>query len=241
MAIKLANDPLRRAAIVAAVGILHLLLLCAPVALVGQRAQIAKNPRILAFLVVVGVWHFVESMAAPAGARLPMKSHGPQRLPLAIGVLLPITFWVSLTDTATSVPAPFGTAAVAGTLLMVAGIALRYLSIRTLGRFFLNEVALVPGQPLVTHGIYGRLRHPSELGTVCLAFGGVIVLGSVFGVTAGTLLLLPCLIWRTRLEDRMLRDHYAMEFARYAADVPALLPRIRPARQNREKAPALNG
>jgi protein-S-isoprenylcysteine O-methyltransferase len=110
---------------------------------------------------------------------------------------------------------------------MVAGLTLRYFAIRTLGSFFLNEVAVMPKQSLVTHGIYGSLRHPSETGTVCLAFGGATLLGSQYGLAASTLLLLPFLIWRTRLEDRMLRNHYAMEFGRYAADVPAFLPRVR--------------
>ena len=217
----------RPLAIVAFAGVLHLLLLCAPIAFLDGGFHNAKNPRIVVFLSIVGAWHFVEGMASAASARLPLKSLGPQRLPLAIGLFLLITFWVSLTDTASSVSAPFGAGAVAAAVLMMAGIALRYLSLRTLGAFFLNEVAVLPGQPLVTRGIYARLRHPSETGTICLAFGGAFVLGSAIGLATATLLLLPCLIWRTRLEDRMLRNHYVTEFGRYAQEVPAFLPTIR--------------
>ena len=231
MVLKFSNYLLRLFAIVAAAGISHLLLLCAPLAFVNGGYGNAKNQTIVVFLFVVSAWCFVESAASAAGIRLPIKSHGPQRLPLVIGLSLLITFWVSVTDNALSISTPFGSAAVAGTMLMVAGIALRYLSLRALGIFFLNEVAIMPGQRLVTHGIYGSVRHPSETGTMCLAFGGVILLGSVYGLMASSLLLLPCLIWRTRLEDRMLRNHYAIEFGRYARDVPAFLPRIRLSRR----------
>ncbi len=227
MTLNASNDRRQPLPLVASAGILHLLLLCAPVALVGGGGHVAESPRILVFLSVASVWYFVESMASAGESRLPMRCHGPQRLPLAIGLLLLATFWVSLADAAASLTAAFDTAAVAGALLMAMGIALRYLSLRTLGHFFLNEVALMPGQPLVTGGIYGRLRHPSETGTLCLAVGGALVLGSVYGLTVGTLLLLPCVIWRTRLEDRMLRNHYTREFIGYAKEVRAFLPRLR--------------
>ncbi len=218
---------LRRLAIVAAGGVLHILLLCAPVAFVSKGCPCAENPKITVFLLVVTAWYFVESIASAAEVRLPLRSTGPQRLPLAIGLSLLITFWVSLTHSALSSSTAFGFASFAGTMVMMAGIVLRYLSLRTLGGFFLNEVALMPGQPLVTTGIYGSLRHPSETGTICVAFGGAIVLGSGAGLLAGMLLVLPFLIYRTRLEDRMLRSHYATEFLRYAREVPAFLPSIR--------------
>lgn len=231
MRYRLSSDRVRFLAIVAAAMVLHLILLAAPVVLVHQGYANAANPRTAVFLLVVSVWCLIESMASTAAVAPPMRSHGPKRIPLVVGLSLLITFWVSLTDLAMSVSAPFGALAAAGTTFMVAGIVLRHLSLRTLGAFFLNEVAIMPTQPLITHGIYGSLRHPSETGTLCLAFGGAIVLGSVYGLMAGALILLPGVIWRTRLEDRMLRNHYADEFGRYAREVPAFLPKIRIAKR----------
>ena len=227
MAYKISNDRQCPLVIVALAGIFHLLLLCVPFAFLNEGIHNLTNPRIVVFLLVVSAWCFVESMASAGEQRLPMKSHGPQHLPLAIGLFLLITFWVSLADSALFVSTPFGAVAVVGALAMVVGIVLRYLSLRTLGAFFLNEVAMMPGQPLVTGGVYGLLRHPSEAGTICLAFGGAIVLGSTYGLMAGALLLLPCVIWRTRLEDRMLRDHDPVGFGLYRREVSAFLPRIR--------------
>ncbi len=216
----------RPLAFVASAAFLHLLILCAPAALIDRSVFGAANPRAMVFLFVVSAWVCIESLASGAAVRLPMKCHGPRHLPLAIGLSLLITFWVSLAENALSVPAGFGAAAAAGTSFMVAGVALRYLALRALGPAFLNEVAILPGHSLVTSGIYRWLRHPSEAGTLCLAFGGAFVLGSGVGLVVGLLLLLPGLVWRTRLEDRMLREKHAIQFGHYARRAPAFLPRI---------------
>ena len=154
---------------------------------------------------------------------------GPRWLALVIGSAMLAAFWVSAADAASRLPRPFDAASGAGTVLMVTGIALRYLSIRTLGAYIQNEVAILPGQPLVTRGIFRLLRHPSETGTLCLAFGGVVLLGSLAGAAVCAAVLLPCVIWRTRLEDVMLRRHHPVAFRRYAGEVGAFFPRIRPA------------
>ena len=78
----------------------------------------------------------------------------------AIGILLLKVFWVSLVDCAVRLPSRVGLLVGIGMMLMAAGVALRCLSIHTLGPYFLNEVSILPGQPLVTHGLYGVVRHP---------------------------------------------------------------------------------
>jgi protein-S-isoprenylcysteine O-methyltransferase len=145
-----------------------------------------------------------------------------------MGLTLLLVFWASLFDAALRLPVPCGWTAVAGIVLMIIGIAMRYAAIRTLGRFFLNEVALLPNHPLVTHGIYGSLRHPSELGTICLASGGTVLLGSMNGIVICAVVLVPLVIWRTRLEDALLRRRYPLAFHGYSSKVSAFLPMIRP-------------
>jgi len=114
-----------------------------------------------------------------------------------------------------------------GAALMVVGATSRWLSIRTLGKFFLNDVAVVPGQPLMTRGIYRVVRHPSELGTLCLVLGAVTLRESMPGLIAFLVLLLPGVLRRTRLEDAVLRCHHPAAFALYVCDVGGLIPRFR--------------
>ena len=122
MVLKFFKCQLHLLPLVATAGILHLLLLCAPVAFINEGYRSATDPRILDFLFVVSVWCFVESMTSAASARLPTKTHGPQHLPHVIGLSLLMAFWISLTDTALSVSKPFGSAAMA-TLPVSPGMA----------------------------------------------------------------------------------------------------------------------
>lgn len=210
--------------VLAVAGIFHLLLLYAPVAFIMKDHVGLANPRVTVFLIVVSVWYFVESVVSASDERLSRRAHGPRLLPLIVGMALLTTFWASLAGADSSLS--WGTI-VAGSMVMALGLALRCVSVRTLGSCFLNEVTILPSQPLVTNGIYGRMRHPSETGTLCLAFGGTVLLGSPLGMVTAALLLLPCLIWRTRLEDQLLRDHFASEYDCYAEQVPAFLPALR--------------
>lgn len=206
---------------------LHLLLLCAPLLLLSDIDAMTGRPHLAAFLVLISTWCVVEASVSHSGTHGIRTAAGPRWLPVAIGLVLLVTFWITLVDGALFARRTPMVAAVTGAVLMGTGIALRCLAVRRLGVFFLNEVAVLPGQPLVTSGIYGAMRHPSETGTLCLAVGGAIMLGSLPGLAACTLLLFPCLLWRTRLEDRVLRRRYPADFQRYATEVPAFLPGFR--------------
>ena len=206
--------------------IVHLLLLCLPLMLMGRFRQIAVWPTLVTFLLLVCVWQLLESKAAPSHSGRPLQAVGPRWLPHAIGMWLLTVFWVSLMQFAIGGVTRFGPFVFIGVGLMTAGIGLRLLAIRTLGVYFLNEVALLPGQPLVTDGIYSRLRHPSELGALCLAFGGALVLSSWAGALVCAAVLTPLIIWRSRLEDALLLQRYPTAFGRYAQKAPAFFSRL---------------
>ena len=220
-------DSIRCASILAVAVILHLALLCAPLMMMAGRREITSHPNMAGFLLLVSVWCVVEISISHSEIYRVKGTVGPRWLPLAVGLVLLMTFWITLADAALFARSPGLSLGIAGALLMGMGIALRYLAVRRLGEFFLNEVTLLPGQPLITTGVYGRMRHPSETGTICLATGGAILLGSVAGLSAFALILLPCLIWRTRLEDKLLCRRHPIGFRQYARRVPAFLPGLR--------------
>lgn len=218
--------PFRFWPVAAAGALLHALLLCTP--LVALRGGLIDEHywNLAVFLGMATFWCAIETAASHSETRLAIPAKGSWRVPLWVGLSLLATFWVSLVDAALSGPARLGVPMAFGALLMMLGIALRQSSIRALRKYFLNEVALLPGQPLVTNGVYGVLRHPSEAGTLCAAWGGAMLLGSEYGMLAGALLLFPAVVYRVRLEDAMLKEHYQNEFRAYAEAVPALVPRV---------------
>ena len=210
-----------------AVTMLHALLLCLPVVICMPWHGLVPHAAVVLFLLLISVWCLIESVQSSNNMRFPMQSYGPSCLPYLVGMSLLSAFWVSLADIFVFAITPSNVLIIVGSLLMAVGILLRYLSLRTLGEFFLNEITMLPGQPLVTHGIYGAVRHPSETGILCLAIGGAVMLGSICGFLIVALLLSPFLVWRVKLEDRMLRSHYPCEFEHYQKLVPAFFPSLR--------------
>jgi len=215
---------LSSAPVVCSAMVLNVLLLLGPPLLVAGNHEFHITPHLATFGLLISVWCVVEGRIGRAETVPNGAAAGPGWLPLAIGLALLITFWVAVTSTLVSARAPSTVPPSIGALLMSTGIGLRFLAIRRLGRFFLNEVAVLPAQPLVTEGVYGAMRHPSETGTLSLAFGAAMLLGSLPALLACTLVLLPCVVWRTQLEDRLLRERHPDAFSRYVREVPAFLP-----------------
>jgi protein-S-isoprenylcysteine O-methyltransferase Ste14 len=180
---------------------------------------------VLLFLSLASAWFIVENVAWQA-APPPANSEGPQHLELGMGVAILLTFWVCVFEGIRSGADYPAASALLGAALMGAGTTLRFLAIRTLGASFLNGVSLWPDQPLVTDGVYRAVRHPSETGTICLALGAAMLLGSLAGMVLCLLLLLPLSIRRTRCEDEVLRRHHPITFSLYEHRVGAFLPRI---------------
>ena len=219
-----------------AVGI-HLFILLLPVLLTGHLRSTLGDGRVVIFLVLLSTWLIAESMAAQAREPRPRPALGSHRLQLLSAIAVLVSLWVCLLDVRTS-QAHLSVSLVAlGSMLMAVGMLLRVLAIRTLGPFFLDEVAVLPGQPLVTGGVYGYLRHPSEGGTLSIAIGAAVLMSSVLGIAVVVLVLGPLVIWRIWLEDRLLERRFNAAFLRYAREAPALLPRIGgkcPSRLSRE-------
>lgn len=208
---------------VAAAGAVHLFVLCAPVAAVAGLARLTTDLRLALFLMLVIGWATLEAAAQPAHRARPQVVHGPRWIGRATGALLLLAFWTSLVDRAVSAGDRFDMVAAAGTVAMLTGIGLRLLAIRALGCHFLDEVGLARAHPLVTQSIYGRIRHPAEAGTLCIAVGAAALLASACGLVI-VLALLFLILWRIRLEDELLFGQHRQAFAGYAREVGALVP-----------------
>jgi len=116
-------------------------------------------------------------------------------------------------------------AACAGVVLAWAGVALHARARRALGARWSSAVGVPAGHTLVTDGPYAVVRHPLYAGILLLAAGTVLAHPSwatlcvAVGLTAGMAFKIPA-------EERALRAAGGDAWARYAADVPALLPRL---------------
>ncbi len=116
----------------------------------------------------------------------------------------------------------------AGVLLLGAMLALRLLAVRRIGgaaRVHLRKALC--WKPLVTDGIYARLRHPLYLANILGLTGACLLTGPPGAAAAAAL---AGALWYgliARWEERVQRRLHGEDWAVWAAAVPGWWPRLR--------------
>ena len=107
----------------------------------------------------------------------------------------------------------------------MAGAVLRRAAICRLGRFFVSQPRVVSGQPLVTDGVYRLLRHPSEAGLLAAGLGACLFFASLPALAVWAVGLLPLVLVRLHLEERVLLAGFGEPYRQYARRTGALVPK----------------
>lgn len=221
-----------RVAVAALLGLaLHLLLLVAPLLTLSLLGwAFVRTPVILFLLMATGFYVADLSLLRARHEPERLGSRKEQikayRLGAITGLCMLVIFWVALVENTVSAPSYVTHWRCVGGLLMGGGVCLRYLAIRRLGCFFVSEITVIPGQPLVQSGIYRFMRHPSEAGNLAIVFGACVLLGSLIGLALCSLALMPVILCRVRLEDRCLENVFGDEFRAFATRVKRLVPMV---------------
>jgi protein-S-isoprenylcysteine O-methyltransferase Ste14 len=112
-----------------------------------------------------------------------------------------------------------------GLLLCVAGVIVRLLALKALGKQFSAYVTLQPDHRLVQHGIYAIIRHPLYLSLLLLPTGVALVFASYLALPI--LLLAAAFVFdRIRKEERLLATHFPTEFDHYRLRTGRLVPGV---------------
>jgi protein-S-isoprenylcysteine O-methyltransferase Ste14 len=101
----------------------------------------------------------------------------------------------------------------------------RHLRFKTLG----GLPELVPDrcpQPLLTEGIYSRLRHPRYV-EVLLVMASLTLIANNLASYVNWVVGIPSVLVIVRIEERELRDRFGAEYETYCARVPRFVPRWR--------------
>lgn len=113
-----------------------------------------------------------------------------------------------------------------GLPLILLGSALFIWARRALGQFYSGHVSVIEGQPLVQSGPYQIVRHPAYAGYLLIALGLALGYSSLAGLVAILTLLLPSLLYRVNVEERMLFEHFGEAYRRYVDKSKRLIPGI---------------
>ena len=111
-----------------------------------------------------------------------------------------------------------------GLILFAGGIAFRLNAIETLGKFYSHRVRLIEEHSVVDHGPYQWVRHPAYTGMLLAHLGFVLVFFNIYALLALTLVLLPAIVKRIKVEETALYE--LPGYTQYAESHKRLLPGI---------------
>jgi protein-S-isoprenylcysteine O-methyltransferase len=111
-----------------------------------------------------------------------------------------------------------------GVSVFAFGLALRWYSIRYLGKFFTVDVTVVSGQRVIDTGPYRYVRHPAYTGNLLAFFG----LGLCFANAVALLLLAvpiaAVFLYRIHIEERALQHGLGAAYRQYMQRTKRLVP-----------------
>jgi len=112
-----------------------------------------------------------------------------------------------------------------GLVMLAAGIAVAVWARRYLGRNWSGTVTVKQDHELVRSGPYRFVRHPIYTGLLLAILGTAVAIGEWRGLIAFALITAGFLL-KIRTEERFMSETFADAYARYRAEVPALIPFI---------------
>ncbi|KAF1712255.1 hypothetical protein CSC70_01635 [Pseudoxanthomonas kalamensis DSM 18571] len=136
---------------------------------------------------------------------------------LAHGATILGTLWFAEAETSR-------TLILVGTMVFLLGISLRVVAIRTLGAMYSHRARLTNKHELVTRGPYRWIRHPAYSAMLTIHLGASLAFSSPAGGILTISLLLPAIIWRIVVEEKLLRQIRGYED--YCLRTARLIPRV---------------
>ena len=110
--------------------------------------------------------------------------------------------------------------------LLLAGLAIRWTAILSLGRAFSVNVAIRPTQQIYRSGLYRFVRHPSYLGMVLIFLAIGLRSRNYVSLAVVLVATTTALLYRIHVEEQALHRAFGPAYADYARSTPRLIPGI---------------
>ena len=112
----------------------------------------------------------------------------------------------------------------AGVVIFVAGLAIRWYAIVHLGRFFSVNVAIAADHRLIDTGPYRFIRHPSYTGALMAFSGLALCLTNWASLLAMVLPIFLVFLWRMHVEEDALLEAFGDRYRDYMIRTERLIP-----------------
>lgn len=112
-----------------------------------------------------------------------------------------------------------------GLVMVAAGLGFAVWARVYLGRNWSATVTVKQDHELIRRGPYGLVRHPIYTGLLLALLGTAVGIGEWRGLVAFAFLTIGFLV-KIKAEERFMNETFGERYARYRAEVPALIPFI---------------
>lgn len=114
---------------------------------------------------------------------------------------------------------------IVGLALFIIGLTIMLVGQATLWRNYSGTVVIREDHQLITHGIYRFTRNPIYLGLIIVITGIPVFAASMYGFLI-SLLLIPIILKRIRLEEELLTEEFQDAYQKYKETTKRLIPFI---------------
>lgn len=111
-----------------------------------------------------------------------------------------------------------------GAVLIVAGLALRWVAILSLGRYFTVDVSVAADQRVVRSGLYRYVRHPSYTGSLLSFVGLGASMQNWVSIVIVAAAVTAAFAYRIRVEEQALMQTLGKPYADYCLETKRLIP-----------------
>jgi protein-S-isoprenylcysteine O-methyltransferase Ste14 len=113
-----------------------------------------------------------------------------------------------------------------GVVIIFIGIIIRLFAVFTLGRFFTVDVTIRQDHKIKKDGLYKYLRHPSYLASLVSFIGMGLTFNNWLSFLLLVVAILIAFLYRIKIEERVLIQHFGSEYIEYKKATNALIPFI---------------
>jgi protein-S-isoprenylcysteine O-methyltransferase Ste14 len=113
-----------------------------------------------------------------------------------------------------------------GLSLLLAGVAIRWTAIYTLGQYFTSTVTIKDEHRLIRAGLYKHLRHPAYTGTLLAHLGLGLSFSNWFSLALSSVPFLVAAVYRIHVEEQALSEAFGEQYLEYSRETKRLIPKL---------------
>lgn len=183
------------------------------------------------FLAACLIWLLPEMFATSRQMAKASRKDAAVRDQSSLGILLGLqwiglflNFSVGWFFPAAAIPWQRTMAFALGVICILLGVALRWYSIRILGRYFTRDVAVSSDQHVIQVGPYRLIRHPAYSGTLLTMLGVGLATANWASLTSLLLCVIGGHLYRVQVEEKALIAAIGQPYIEYMRHTRRFIP-----------------